>query len=367
MFDDFDDGIVHAQNVEAIVKEVGATFCKYLAFKHQIGRKYFHDCGEPSCSWDDWNDALVSKLKPDKERVVLSYGHNGFGNQLWEHSVAFMIAESLKARLMVAIIPDELSPGGVIPPNSWTGMGAMERMLPKEFQYELLPDDSPIRELCDAESFFIADRPYDWRNQNYSNNFKHNLVSLIEDSKPRCLKMVGYFQNLPLCAEDMKKLWTPRLFQNATQLPGDNDISIYLRCLPRHYHFNGRHFYEAILNHTSFDRIWLFQGDSSHVVSMPCHSICHPLSVTLLSPQLLSVLSRTSLIPTPLVMGWWRRWSVCWWKGTAQSSGLLYPEPTTPPCCCTTCPGWHYRRDSFCPCRRGPSGVACYPTPPRST
>lgn len=267
--------IVRAQNVEAIVKEVGATFCKYLAFKHQIGRKYFHDCGEPSCSWDDWNDALVSKLKPEKERIVLSYGHNGFGNQLWEHSVAFMIAESLKARLMVAIIPDELSPGGIIPPNSWAGMGAMERMLPKEFQYELLPDDSPIRELCDAESFFIADRPYDWRNQNYSSNFKHNLVSLIEDSKPRCLKMVGYFQNLPLCAEDMKKLWTPRLFQNTTQLPGDNDISIYLRCLPRHYHFNGKHFYEAILNHTSFDRIWLFQGDSSRVLSMPCNSI-HP-------------------------------------------------------------------------------------------
>ena len=58
----------------------------------------------------------------------------------------------------------------------------------------------------------------------------------------------------------MKKLWTPKLFQNISMLPGPNDISIYLRCLPRHYHFNGKPFYENILNHTSFDNVWLFQA-----------------------------------------------------------------------------------------------------------
>ena len=78
-------------------------------------------------------------------------------------------------------------------------MGAMERMLPKEFQYELLPEDSKIRKLCDTESFYIADRPIDWRNKNYSANFKYNLVDLINDNNPRCLKLVGYFQNLQLC------------------------------------------------------------------------------------------------------------------------------------------------------------------------
>eukprot|EP01032_Pedospumella_encystans_P013095 gene13095-15097_t len=93
--------VVISQDVESIAKEVGATFCKYLAFKNQIPRKYFDLCGEPSCNWDDWNDASASKEVAKKERVVLSYGHNGFGNQLWEHSVAFMIAESLKAKLMI--------------------------------------------------------------------------------------------------------------------------------------------------------------------------------------------------------------------------------------------------------------------------
>jgi hypothetical protein len=42
--------------------------------------------------------------------------------------------------------------------------------------------------------------------------------------------------------------------------PGPNDVSIYLRCVPRHYFFNERHFYETILNNTKFDRVWLFQA-----------------------------------------------------------------------------------------------------------
>ena len=250
----------YAQDLEPIAKEIGATFCTYLAYKNQIPRRYFNDCGEPNCDWESWNDALVSNSSAKRQRIVLSYGHNGFGNQLWEHSAGFMIAESLKAQLMIAIIPDELSPGGYIPPNSWQGMSAMERMLPKEFQYEMLPVDSQIRKLCDSESFIIADRPIDWRDKNYTSNFKRNLLDLINDPKPRCVKLLGYFQNLPLCAEDTKKLWTPRLFQNATIRPGENDISIYLRCLPRHYHFNGKAFYENILNHTVFDNVWLFQA-----------------------------------------------------------------------------------------------------------
>ena len=86
------------------------------------------------------------------------------------------------------------------------------------------------------------------------------MYDLMNDPNPRCLKMVGYFQNYPLCAADARQLWTTRMFANYTTTPGPNDISIYLRCLPRHYHFNDKHFYESILNHTTFDRVWLFQA-----------------------------------------------------------------------------------------------------------
>ena len=251
---------VISQNLVPYVKEIGGTFCKYLAMKSQIPRNFFNDCEQPTCHWDSWQDAKTEKKNKEKVRYVVSYGHNGFGNQLWQHTVAFMVAESLQARLYIAIIPDTLSPDGVTPPNTFNGMSAMERLLPSQFLYQNLPMDSSIRQICDQENFYLADRPRDWRNGTYSSGFKSNLVNLITDTNPRCVKMLGYFQNLPLCAEDAKKLWTPRMFTNFTVTPGPNDISIYLRCVPRHYFFNDRNYYENILNNTNYDRRWLFMA-----------------------------------------------------------------------------------------------------------
>ncbi len=184
------------------------------------------------------------------------------------------------------------------------GMSAMERLLPDEFEYDTLPATAPEKILCEKETFFVSDRPRDWRldknypsidyvdkccvpfdcrDKNYSTTFKSQLYDLLADPQPRCLRMIGYFQNYPLCHEDARQLWTPRMFANFTHAPGPNDLSIYLRCLPRHYFFNDKHYYETILNHTrsvheilyrcvlvafhhdiwfcySFDRIWLFHA-----------------------------------------------------------------------------------------------------------
>jgi hypothetical protein len=274
---------VHPQNLVPYAKEIGGTFCWYLTIKSQLPRSFFRECGEPTCSWDSWHDNLAASKqettstavavttagttnaaasdKPKRKvRYVLSYAHNGFGNQLWQHTVAFMIAESLQARFFIQAVPDVLCPDGVSPPNTWQGMGAMERLLPSEFLYTSLPRDSKIRQLCDSESFFLADRPRDWRNGSYTSRFKDNVHALITDKRPRCIKLLGYFQGYPLCREDTRNLWTPRLIANFTKKPGPNDLSIYLRCVPRHYFFNDRHFYETILNNTQFDHVWLFQA-----------------------------------------------------------------------------------------------------------
>ena len=50
------------------------------------------------------------------------------------------------------------------------------------------------------------------------------------------------------------------MFTNFTMKPGPNDISIYLRCMPRHYYFNDKHFYDVILSNTPHDKVWLFQA-----------------------------------------------------------------------------------------------------------
>jgi hypothetical protein len=170
-----------------------ATLCRFLAMKSQLPRNFLRDCDHPTCGWEGWTAALKSQstsasnhsnsnnnsssssssgstdnskglaAKPVKERIVLSFSHNGFGNQLWQHTVAFMVAEGLKAKLLIGIIPEPLCFDGATPPNTFAGMSAMERLLPDEFEYDTLPADAPAKILCEKETFFVSDRPRDWR------------------------------------------------------------------------------------------------------------------------------------------------------------------------------------------------------------
>lgn len=194
---------------------ISETLCRFLAMKSQLPRKYLGECDVPTCGWEGWNQALKesslytytrkhhhhnppnssvvlpsnataadfsnhsssqeilstysththtpARHNKHKIRIVLSYSHNGFGNQLWEHTVAFMVAEGMKARLLIGIIPEVLCFDGATPPNTFAGMSAMERLLPDEFEYDTLPSDSWEKQLCEKETFFVSDRPRDWR------------------------------------------------------------------------------------------------------------------------------------------------------------------------------------------------------------
>ncbi len=260
----------HASPLANLVKDykLGATFCKFLAWKLQIHHRT--DCGEPQCLWDSWreshlppvhhsHDHLINERK--NHRIVVSYAHNGFGNQLWQHTFAVMLAQSLNASLYVDVLPEDQRPDGHMPVNTWQGFDTSKRLLPPDLLYENLPENSHVRRVCDEEKFFLADRPRDWRNRDYANSFKTKLSELIVDPKPRCLKLVGYFQNLPLCFADAKALWTPPLFANFTQGPEPDDVSVYLRCVPRHYHFNSVEWYTTILEGMKpFKKVWMFQA-----------------------------------------------------------------------------------------------------------
>jgi hypothetical protein len=179
--DKFKNGIimVNSQNLQPFAKEIGGTFCKFLAMKSQLPRNYFNDCANPTCHWDTWNTALhESEDKKEKERIILSYAHNGFGNQLWQHTIAFMIAESLNAKLYIAIIPDDLCLDGYIPPNTYAGTHAMEALLPDEFEFEKLPKNSRHRQICNSERFYVSDRPREWRDKNYTGYNNINIIIL---------------------------------------------------------------------------------------------------------------------------------------------------------------------------------------------
>lgn len=138
-------------------------------------------------------------------------------------------------------------------------MNAMRRILPDDFEYDVIMSvNSTEYQLCENETFFFSDRPCEWRNKEYRETFISKAVDILTDRKPRCIKVLGYFQDLPLCPDDAQRLWSSRILANySKQHPEEEDMSIYLRCT-NHYFFNDLHYYESILNNTVFEKIWLF-------------------------------------------------------------------------------------------------------------
>ena len=110
---------------------------------------------------------------------------------------------------------------GHIPPNSNNGYTAVTHLLntstlqhsPFNLSHALSYYDY---NLCNNEPFYFSDRPYDWLNYSYSSTFQHSAVSLLSSRNPKCVKLVGFFQNYPLlCRDDIRRLWSTRLVGTA--------------------------------------------------------------------------------------------------------------------------------------------------------
>ena len=180
--------------------ESGSVLCQFLADLERVERGR---CAEPKCHWSNWTNTKASTNK-----IVLSYSHNGFGNQLWEHSFAGAVASSIGARLLVGLIPESLYVGDSRPSHTSSGFHLMSYLLRSEFEYEPLSLNSSEKLLCESEPFVLAARPADTRRGSLTRTAIANLTALLQDPKPRCLKMIGYFQENLYCEESAKSLWS---------------------------------------------------------------------------------------------------------------------------------------------------------------
>ena len=127
--------------------QLGSSLCSYLESYEQLPSHLIGQCGSPICSSssssinsnnntyntndtshnsitshnDLYTESAQSNTGTNRDEdhisdshpytVVLSYGHNGFGNQLYQHSFAYSVAMSLKAKLYIQLIPPELYVG----------------------------------------------------------------------------------------------------------------------------------------------------------------------------------------------------------------------------------------------------------------
>ena len=187
-----------------LASEADSPLCE-LMLGRGIYRRTHLSCsgGESACSVDDWWS------NPSSQRlVVLSYGHNGFGNQLFQHSVGYLTARALGAAFYVDTIDLKYAPGTELPPNTVMGAAIMDRLLGDEFKLYLLNASHPHRRLCDGEEMFFGERPRDnklWNgNEAYRAKQAVYFHHLMSGSEPRCLKLIGYFQELPICFTAVK-------------------------------------------------------------------------------------------------------------------------------------------------------------------
>lgn len=154
------------------------------------------------CRVDKWRQ----RSKPS-HLIILTYGHNGFGNQLFQYTFGYLMAKSLKATFYADTIALNYTPANMLPHNTGGGSALIDRILPHEFKYYLLPQDHEHRKLCDAEPEALGDRPHDhrmWIDDDYKKKYSKYFTDLFTDSKPRCLKIVGFFQTLPYCFDSVK-------------------------------------------------------------------------------------------------------------------------------------------------------------------
>ena len=130
-----------------------------------------------------------------------------------------------------------------IPPNSNIGYTAITHLLnTSSFQHSLFNLSHSFSHydynLCNNEPFYFSDRPFDWLNYSYSSTFQHKAITLLASRNPKCVKLVGFFQNYPLlCRDDIRRLWSTRLVGTTGDTTYRYTYSILYTCVDVRYKY----------------------------------------------------------------------------------------------------------------------------------
>jgi hypothetical protein len=197
-------------------------------------------CANISCQ--EYEKLLSKKRKKfasvSKNRIIVSVGHNGFGNQMFQHYFAYTVALYFKAKLFITEInPSYLSKGALIPSNTNEGSLLIKNFTDPRHLWSAIPDNHKFKQLC-QHNFTFSQRPVDWRERKrnfYSHlNYEMGLRRFLGGQIP-CMVIVGFFQDTPVCPSVAKRLWNP-ISNTAPRIQFDsNDLVVHLRCHDSHY------------------------------------------------------------------------------------------------------------------------------------
>lgn len=227
--------------IEYQLINISGPFCR-----EEIPLSY---CPEIKCfDYDKWYQKVYKKpklkrLEVTRRKVVLSIGHNGFGNQLFQHYFALQVAQHVNARLYFSMIESEHFSAGYLPPNTIEGTKWIKQVSDPRMFWSSLPSNHPDKLACSRKNLTYSKRPADIKKRIGIENtkFQFQLLNFLDpEGDIECLITLGYFQNKETCFNSAYKMW-PSLINNPNRpfTPrfqfNPDDIVIHLRCAVGHY------------------------------------------------------------------------------------------------------------------------------------
>jgi hypothetical protein len=168
---------------------LGGPLCK--AMEIYFGKL---NCTPSDCGLQKHNMSSTAK------KIIVSYGHNGLGNQLWQHHFAQSVAMSTGSKLYITQIPSEYTFQSKLPPNTEIGSWVVRKALDRRFLFKSLGHDHRDRMSCLQNNFSFFDRGVDRRriaiDIHSQQEFTQQLLRFLGSSgEVRCMVLLGFFQS----------------------------------------------------------------------------------------------------------------------------------------------------------------------------
>ena len=207
---------------------------------HDEWRKHAYAAHEPIPQIENRSKHQNSHYSWANQKIVISVGHNGFGNQLFQHFFAYSIARHMRAKLYFISYDKMEGMAAWGAPNTGTGRDIMDWLNDDDMKWELLPEDHPDKLACRAGNLSYMMRPVDHRSRKNVSGWKSQIADFIDPyGKTKCIITVGYWIDRNPCAADAKKLWY-RLYNPWAYFPplkmmmSPEDMIMHLRCVTGH-------------------------------------------------------------------------------------------------------------------------------------
>lgn len=252
------DGTEHTSHDKAFlarIRSIGGPLCDAIFGFMRNDPNYLCDPKRTCGDYDSWLQASTIPVADVSRKVVLSIGHNGLGNQFFQHSFAQNVAQHIGASLYLTSM-DVTSIGKRVPQNTVQGSQWARGIMEPMFQWDALPASHYARQACASKNASFFARAVDFRSK-YRNasSVRDDLLEFLDPTgRIGCLVLVGYFQNKANpCLGNVRRVFSGMAsLLPPPQLPpplpfSTSDIVIHMRCAKNAFLGFGRSKYQTLL------------------------------------------------------------------------------------------------------------------------